>query len=100
MSGLAEIAGLVGLILPMIIAVIQQVQFSQAVRSLVAVAACVVAAIIVAAAQTNFNAHNFAVAFMTVFVSTVVSYEHFWKPTGIAPLVEGFTNINRGAGIK
>lgn len=87
--------GLVGTILPMIIAIVQQEGWSSRTRSLVAFGVCLVAAGLTAWLQGQLNSTTDLVkAFGVVYVSAMVTYQHFWSPTGIATTVEKSTYIS------
>lgn len=91
-SNLAQISGLVGFLLPLVVAVIQRQTWSNTFRTIVGVAACAVAAVITAWAESKLNLHNFATSALVIFTLTKTSYLAVWKPSGVAPVIEEKTS--------
>lgn len=93
MSNLLWISALVGGLLPHAISVVNQSHWSSGVKSVIAFAACIVAAFVVAYAENKFDFKNIATSLAFVFALAQTSYQGLWKPTGIADAVESTTTV-------
>lgn len=91
-GNLAAWSSLVGLLLPLLVAVVQQAHWSAKVRTTVGVAACVVAAVGTAYFQGKLDLHNFVESALVIFTLAKVSYLSVWKPTGTTPAIEQATS--------
>lgn len=92
MTDLAMWTLLVGTLLPPVIAVVQQPQWSSRVRSLVSVATCLVAGGGTAWLGGALSGTSLVTTVLTVLVTALATYTGFWKPSGIAAAVEGVTS--------
>jgi uncharacterized membrane protein YoaK (UPF0700 family) len=92
-NNLGQISAIVGAFLPLAIAVIQKTDWSQAVKSIVALAACVVAALITVAIEGNFNFDDIVTSLSVVYALAMVSYHSLWKPTNVAPAIQAKTPV-------
>lgn len=93
MSNFQSYALLVGSLLPVIIAVVQQQRWPDYVRAGVGLVICAVAAAVTAYAQGDLTAERWGEGLLLVAVAAWSSYQGFWKPTGIAPTVEAKTSM-------
>lgn len=91
-SSLAQISGLVGFLLPLLIAVIQREHWSQQVRTIVGVAACAVAAAVTSYFEGKLNLQDWSTSVLVIFTLTKTSYLAVWKPTGVTQKVEKKTS--------
>lgn len=89
---LAQIAALVGIILPLIVAIVQQKKWTPIVRTVVGVSCIIVASVITAWAQGKLNWHDWATTVTTIFLMAQVSYHTVWKKTGIPIKIETATS--------
>lgn len=83
---------LVGALLPALIAVIQQPQWSCRLRAVVTVVACLVAGGGTAGLDGQLTGRSVVTSVLTVLVTALATYHGFWKPSGIAAAVEGLTS--------
>jgi hypothetical protein len=83
----------VGFLLPQAIALLNQVKWTARVKSIVAFAACVIAAGITTVAAGDFDATNLILSATTVFAVARTSYAGLWRPTGLAPAIEEATSL-------
>lgn len=88
---LTQVAALVGVVLPLIIAVIQKQHWRNAIRVAVAVFVCFVAAVITSYTKGTLNLHDLATSLFIIFTLTKTTYLGVWKPSGIAPAIESAT---------
>jgi VIT1/CCC1 family predicted Fe2+/Mn2+ transporter len=84
---------IVGFALPPVLSVIQQSNWSDRLRAVVAFAACAVAGAGVAYFQGDLTGERFVEAGLVVLVSALATYRNFWKPTGVSPAIEAKTNV-------
>lgn len=78
-----------GLVLPIIIAILVQAKMSTAVQSLVALAVCGLATLGTNLAQGDALGSGLG----TTIVATFIAYKTFYEPTGIAQGVEDYTML-------
>ncbi len=93
-------SAIVGFVVPLAIATINQSSWQPRTRGGVAFAICLLAA----TGTVYFNGDldqidDLAVAFLIVFGTAISTYHQFWKPTTIAPTVERATDM-AGKGIR
>ena len=80
---------IVGFFLPPIIAVIQKASWSDSVRAIVAFLACTIASLGTLYFSGSVDAWaNTPKVFLLVMVTTIATYQGFWKPTGVAGAIE------------
>ncbi|MFJ7054676.1 hypothetical protein ACIQU7_23500 [Streptomyces albidoflavus] len=86
----------VGVLLPALTAVVQHPRWSAAIKKWVAVAAALVAGIVTVAADGGWaQFQNGGLTFATilgVLAASQTSYDLFWKPSRIGPLIEAATS--------
>ena len=85
--------GLVGFLLPPVLAVVLQQGWSSQVKSGVAFLACVVAGFGLAYWQGNLDWADVATAALIVLTVAQSTYHGFWRPSGISGAVEGRTTL-------
>jgi amino acid transporter len=88
---------LLGSLLPLLLAVVQQPKWPQWLRVLVTVVICVV----VGLGNVYFNGsllHTTSIveAILLVLVAALSTYHGLWKPSGIAPKLESATSPGQG----
>lgn len=74
--------------MPAVIALVNRQWWSHEAKGLVALGLCLVAALGVAYFQGNLSAESYATSALIVFTLASVMYRTFWKPSGIAPILE------------
>lgn len=91
-GNLAAWSSLVGLLLPLLVAVVQQQHWSPRVRTIVGVAACAAAAAVTSYLQGTLDLHHFAESALVIFTLAKTSYLAVWKPTGTTGVIEQATS--------
>ena len=84
---------IVGFLLPPVLSVLQQTNWSDRLRAVIAFLACLLAGAGVAYFQGELTGKRFVTASLVVLVTAVATYRNFWKPTGISPGIETKTNL-------
>lgn len=84
---------LVGFLLPPVLSIVQQSDWSDRLRAAVAFAACLLAGAGVAYFQGDLTGKRFVSGALIVLVTGLTTYRNFWKPTGISPGIEAKTNV-------
>jgi len=79
---------IVGLLLPLIIAVINRTTWTAPLKALVALLVCVVAAAGDLYFKGQLSTGAWAANAVAIFFVVVTAYVGFWKPTGIAESIE------------
>lgn len=87
-------SGVAGTLLPVLIALVTQQHWSPRVKGLVTATLSLLGGLFAAWQQGQF-AHGWQVAATVVFLTASTAYAAFWKPTGIAPLIEELTTFSR-----
>ncbi|MGW1275478.1 hypothetical protein ACWD4V_00780 [Streptomyces tsukubensis] len=86
----------VGILLPLLTAVVQRPAWSAEVKKLVAVAAAVIAGVATVAASGGWqqfqNGTLTTATLAAVLAASQSSYDLLWKPTRVAPAIETFTS--------
>lgn len=94
MSKLEMWALVVGFLLPPVLALVQQTQWSDRLRSVVAFVACLIAgAGTVYVQQEEWDWSDWMSTSLVVLVTAVATFRNFWKPTGISTAIEQKTNV-------
>jgi hypothetical protein len=83
--------GIIGFFLPLVISVVEQTRWSDALRSWAAFVICVVAAAGTAYFSGNLNTTDVIRASLIIVTIAMTTYRGIWKPTGIAPAIEKAT---------
>lgn len=84
---------LVGFFLPPVLSIVQQSNWSNQVRAVVAFLACALAGAGVAYFQGDLTGKRFVTGALVVMVTALATYRNFWKPTGVSPAIESKTNL-------
>jgi hypothetical protein len=93
MSHLGNLSGLVGFLLPLVIAMVQQERWRPQVRAAIGFAVCLAAALLTVWAEGELTGKDYLSAAIIIFTVAKASYVTFWKSTGIAPAIEHHTNF-------
>lgn len=80
-------------VLPLVLAVIMQADWSEAVRALVFAVACILTGVLLHATDLHDRA-SLSESIVLVLVSAGTLYKSFWKPSGVAPAIEIATTVN------
>lgn len=87
-----------GVVLPFIIAVINQTTWSPKVRGAVAFILCLAAAAGLAALHGTLTLGHWRDTAIVVTGAALVMYHALWKPSGLAPALEDATTIGGSSG--
>ncbi len=87
-------SGIAGSVLPVLIAIVTQQHWSPRVKGLVTASLSLLAGLAAAWQQGQFT-HGWQVGAAVVFLTASTAYAAFWKPTGLAPLIEELTTFSR-----
>ncbi len=98
MKDLIVTSGIVGSVLPFLVAVILQTHWKDGFKSIVTFIICIVAAIVTLWGageldwtSASFNTENLVATFLTIYAAAQAFYRGLWRPTGAAPAVEEAT---------
>lgn len=83
---------LVGFLMPILVALVNQTHWSKPLRAIVSFAICIVVAIADVLIQGNWNGHDLTRTLVLVAFVAYTSYTLFWKPSAIAPSIEAATS--------
>lgn len=86
-STFIQINALIGIVLPLLVAIVQQGHWSTRIRVVVEVALALVAAVVSALAQNKFNLHDWAASAIMIFVMAKSTYLS-WNKAGITDAIE------------
>lgn len=81
----------VGFLLPILIAVIQQEAWASWLRSVVMFVVCLIAAAGTVYFQGRFDVQDYITSALLIVVTAIGTYKGIWQPTGIAPVLEHVT---------
>lgn len=102
MKDLIITSGVVGSLLPILVAVILQQHWRDGVKSVVTFVLCFVAAAVTLwvsgeldITSANFTFENLIAAFLTVYAAAQAFYRGLWRPTGTAPAIESSTTVTQ-----
>lgn len=79
---------ILGVIAPLLISVVQRPGMTGTVRSVVAIAASLVIGVVTVLSTGDFNPENVLTTFAAVLAASHLAFESFYKPTGLAKVVE------------
>lgn len=82
----------VGFLMPLLIAVIQQPAWKKDVKATVAFFACLCAAVVQLSIEGKLDFKHFMPTVVLTLVTAISTFQHFWKPTGIADAIEKGTS--------
>lgn len=89
----ASWALILGVLTPLVVALVQQPGWSRPLRAIVSVVASVVVGVITVAANGDLTEPRPVLAVIAlVLVASNTAYTTLWKPTGVAPAIEGATS--------
>jgi hypothetical protein len=88
-----SVDALIGFALPLVIALINQWKWSPKVKGIVALLACVLAAVIAVALRGDLNWSDWRNTAVVVTGVALVSYHTLWKPSTVAPGLERATSV-------
>ena len=88
MSNLEMYSGLVGVLLPVVVARINAADMSGEQKALVAAVVSILAATGTTWFQGGINPADVTTSFLIIFTAAVVTYQTYWKPSGIAGRIE------------
>lgn len=95
MKDLIVTSGIVGLLLPALIALVNQAHWPSGFKAVVAFIACFIAAGITAWAEGTLTFANWATSLIVVFTTARTTYAGLWRPTGVAPALESSTTVKK-----
>lgn len=93
MKDLIVTSGIVGIGLPLIIALLNQSHWKAGLKAAVAFGICLVAALITTWAEDKLTPENYVLSALTVFAIARTTYAGLWRPTGAAPAIEVATTV-------
>ena len=91
-GNLGQWSALVGILLPLLVAVVEQQHYPSWLRSLIGDLACGFAAVVTAYLQGNLDFHNWYSSAVVIFALAKTSYLAVWKPSTVAPRIEAATS--------
>lgn len=91
MSNLEMWSLVVGFLLPILIAVIQQEAWPSWLRSVTMFVICLIAAAGTVYFQGRFDLQDYVTSALLIVVTAIGTYKGIWQPTGIAPALEHVT---------
>ena len=99
MSDLQFYAAVVGVLLPLLTAIVVQTHWADQVKAIAQAALSFVAAVVITYTEGNLDGDHLRqlfMAFLIVFAPAIATYYGFYKPTGIAPSIERATTPGDG----
>ncbi len=82
-----------GFLMPLAVAFLNQTRWPRVIKGLCAFAVCAVTALItVFVRNDDFDLTNWVRTLLVVFVTAIATYHFWWKPSEIAPRVEQATS--------
>lgn len=89
---------LIGALMPLIIALLNQCHWSVKLRSLVAVVVCIIAAAITEVIRNgdSFNLSHWRETAIIIAGAALISYQTWWRPSTWAPSLEAATTLSNG----
>lgn len=85
-----------GAVMPLVIAVLNQRRWAAQVKALVALAACLLVALLLAFLRGPLVLTDWRDTALVVAGTAFASYQLYWRPSGIAPAVEEATSLPAG----
>lgn len=92
MSNLVMWNLVVGFVLPMLIAVLQQPRFSKQSRAIITAVVCALGGAGTAYFNEDFQAGDVVGSILIVAVATITFYKGFFQPTGVSGAIESATS--------
>ena len=87
-STVDEWTTVVGILLPLVIAVINRTAWGSPLKAIASLGICILVAAGEVAVKGQFDVKHWSQNTLAIFFLTVTTYYGFWKPTGIADAVE------------
>lgn len=100
MTNLAMWSLVVGFVSPIILSIIVQPGWSSRAQAVVAFIWSLIAGGMTAYFGGALNTQDVVSCVLIVLVSAISFYKGFWKPTGIAPVVENATAIKKAPSVE
>lgn len=94
MKDLVLTSGIVGFLLPFLIALVNQAHWQAGLKAVVAFAICLIGAFVTTWAEDKLSLSNYIISALTVFALARTSYAGLWRPTGAAPSLEASTTVS------
>lgn len=82
----------VGTLLPMLVAVIQQPRWPDWFRAIVTVVVCLLVGAVTAYLEGGLNLQDWVSSALVILVAALATFRGFWKPTGVADSIESATS--------
>lgn len=95
MYNVARWALIIGFLMPLLVAVIEQPKWPDWVRAVVAAILCIIAGGMQVYVMGQFNAADLTTSILIILVEAIAVYQAFWKKVGIKTL-ENATTIGQG----
>jgi len=89
-----EWSAAIGTALPALVAVVNRAHWAGWIKAIVVLLSSLVVGFLTALFNGQLNGLGVSTAVLTVFLAALVTYQTWWKPSGIAPAIE--KNINAG----
>jgi len=86
-------SAVVGILLPAVIAVVKQADWSKAAKTVAALLVCVLAGAVTAYFDGALTPTDLAKDVMVIILAAQTAYRAFWKPSGIDGAIERATTI-------
>lgn len=83
---------IIGVVAPLVYAIVQQPKWRPWLRALVTILLTLLVAAGTAYFNHDFDGRSWLSSVLLVFVAAITSYHGLWKPTGIAPAIERTTS--------
>lgn len=91
---------LVGFLMPILVALVNQTHWSKPLRAVVSFAICIVVAIADVLIQGSWNGHDLTRTLVLIAFVAYTSYQLFWRPSNIAPAIEAATSSGSRAVVR
>jgi hypothetical protein len=91
-SNLSQWSALVGFILPLVVAIVQQSHFSRTARTIIGAVSVVVSAVITALLQNTLDWNTWATSVIWIATTAFTAYRNVWVPLGAADWIEAVTS--------
>lgn len=89
----ASWALIAGVLTPILVSLVQQPRWSQSLRAIVALVVAVIVGVLTVLANGGFADASGSLGIIAlVLVASNTAYKTFWKPTGVAPVIEDKTS--------
>ncbi len=92
---LAQLNAVVGTVLPLLIAVVQQTHWSRTVKTVVGLTCSVVASVLVPEFYTKLTWNTWGYSAVFLIGAVLATYRNIWVPIGAAPAIERKTTIGK-----